>query len=490
MFKYYNHLGFNNPYYIIQDGKFKIFNSLTDIPDNKNCTREIDPVSVIELLNRNYILADRTIIKNINKTPWLAKPNPELNDWIFHKIKKHDKVDIPEEKIASTLFEKICNEIRVYIGEKKEIGVLLSGGMDSRIVAGAIDYLVKTKKLNNIKVTGLTWGNKNARDVVYAKEIAKRLNWKWKHYIVTANDLLNNITETAISGCEFSPIHLHALPQIRDDNDFDIIIAGSYGDSIGRAEYSGKHVSEIKSLLDDISNVSKLVSPEIFNNSVGYIKSDIEKYHLQFPEKEPYMQYELDYQLHYMRKMLNPCMKILTPKMEFCQAFTHPDVYEYIFSINPKRRNNLIYKHMLNMFTTKLDDIPWARTGYKYCHENGKPDIYFKRHHSYPHIIQKEIYNEIKSLVLSDEIKQINVFDKSSLKTLLFLIKHLPQDNNYYTEKIIWIASLAKMVKIYNVKGLNNQTINNHYLRKTADSILISAEYSLKYAKSLIKSKL
>ena len=42
--------------------------------------------------------------------------------------------------------------------------------MDSRMVAGAIDYLIKTKRLQDVKVTGLTWGNEGSRDVVYAKE--------------------------------------------------------------------------------------------------------------------------------------------------------------------------------------------------------------------------------------------------------------------------------------------------------------------------------
>ena len=52
----------------------------------------------------------------------------------------------------------------------------------------------------------------------------------------------------------------------------------------------------------------------------------------QFPEKEPYIQNELDYQLHYMRRMLNSCMDLLTEHCDFYQVFTHPDVYGYNIS--------------------------------------------------------------------------------------------------------------------------------------------------------------
>lgn len=455
MFQKYNHLGFNNPYYFYNNDRFVFNQKLSDLLDEYNGRRIIDPVGVIELLNKNHVFADRTLIQGIEVTPWLAKPNNNLNEWEYCKCPTHGCLDTKEEGIADILFIKICREIQTSIGDKRKVGILLSGGMDSRIVAGALDFLIRTKELKNVEVTGLTWGNEGTRDVVYAKEIASRLGWNWKHYIVTAKDLLNNIKETAIQGCEYSPIHLHAIPQIRDDNNLDIIIAASYGDSVGRAVFSGKKVSFLRPIGEGMSNVGGIIRKSVFNHYIQFVESDVDRYHFLFPERESYMQNELDYQIHYMRRMLNPCMKLLKEKMDFYQAFTHPDVYGHMWSINPERRNNLVYKFILENFVTKLDDIPWAKTGLPYGQEKGKPDFFLEDHHSYEKIIVKEIFNEIKIRVLSNEIEQLKIFNQSALKSLLRLMKVLPLKNIQYAGRIIWLASLAEMVKIYNVHGLN-----------------------------------
>ncbi len=462
MFKYYNHLGFNNPYYFENNEKFEIQQSLSGIIEKYEGDLKIDPVAVIELLSNNFMLADRTLIQGVYKTPWLAKPNEQFNEWIYDKVPKHGRLDIPENEIATVLFKKICSEIEAYVGKKKKVGVLLSGGMDSRMVAGSLDFLIKSKRIQSIEVTGLTWGNDGSRDVVYAHEIASRLGWQWKHYTVTAKDLLNNITETAIHGCEYSPIHLHAIPQIRDDNqNLDVILAGSYGDSVGRAEYSGDKVQYLKPLLNNISNASAFINKDIYKASLKYIYQDICRYHQQFPEKVPYMQNELDYQLHYMRRMLNPCMALLAERLEFYQIFTNPDIFGFMWSIKPERRSDRVYEFMFKEFKTKLDDLPWARTGLPYGQMVGKPDSYQKINHSYIRIIQSEIFREIETLILSDEFKEFQIFNQKAIKTILELIKLYPVNNLFYLEKIIWLASVAEMTKIYHITDLKHKTISH-----------------------------
>lgn len=458
MFSYYNHLGFNNPYYYNNcDNKFVIKKNLSELLANYNGERKIDPIAMVELLNYNFVFADRTIIQGIQRTPWLARPNQSLNEWKYFEAPIHDLLYIEEEEIAKTLFKKICSEIQLYIGDKKKVGLLLSGGMDSRMVAGALDYLIKTNKISEIEVTGLTWGNTGTRDVIYAKEITSRLNWNWKHYTVTAKDLLNNIKETALNGCEYSPIQLHAIPQIRDDNtDLEVILAGSYGDSMGRGEYFGWKVKYLRPISCKLSNIGSLLFQEVFDDTIKQIKQDVDKYHNQFPEKESYVQNELDYQLHYMRRMLNPCMELLRENCEFHQVFTHPDVYGYIWSINPKKRNDLVYKYMLNEFKTKLSDIPWARTGLPYGQKKGKPDNYLKDHHSYAHIIRDEIIGDIEVMILSPEILKLNVFNIKSIKKILKLIKLFPPNHLFYLEMVIWLASIAKMCSLYSLEGLDN----------------------------------
>lgn len=491
LFKNYNNLGFYNPYYIKNKIPFIVKQKLNDIIPELKEELVIDPASAVSIINKNFIIGDRTLIRGIHRTPWQAVPNEEQNEWVYAQIPCHKKKQISEEEIAEHLFESICNEIEFYIGVKKKVGVLLSGGMDSRMVAGALDFLIRLGKLTQIKVTGLTWGNQDSRDVRYAKEISARLGWDWKHYAVGINELVNNISETANYGCEYSPIHLHAIPQIRDDNenDFDVILAGSYGDSVGRAEFSGKKITALRGIGHGIRNISGLFNYKIFSDALTDIKRDIHAYHVAFPTEEAYMQNEIDQELHYMRRMLNSCMDLLNEKFEFYQVFTRPDVFGFIWSIAPDKRNDLVYKFMLKMFKTDLSDIPWARTGIQYLGKDGVPDLLKKQHHSYLEIISSDILDYIGDIIETGSVNKLKVFNMENIRLMIRSVRKYPLDNLFYQEKLIWLASLSMFVEKHNINsptGVESCRNGNSILNKTS----FYSEYSYRWLRNskIVKS--
>jgi asparagine synthase (glutamine-hydrolysing) len=457
MFKFSDHLGFFNPYFIKKDGLIHTEDKFNEIIKAHKSPKEIDVLAISEILNTNYIFADRTIIQGIHKSPWMANLNAEATAWNYHDVPNHKEIDVDENEIAEELFQRLLAEILSYTEGKNKIGILLSGGMDSRIVAGLLDYLLQNGKLSKqVEISALTWGNSNSRDVIYARKIAELLNWEWKHYVVSAEDLRNNIDEVAKNGCEFSPLHLHALPQMRVDNQLDCVLAGSYGDSVGRAEYSSVKVRNLKSVAHNFRNVGSLLRQTAFNETKRNHLSDLDKYHQLFPQKLKYQQYEQDYQLHYMRRMLNPCMKFIGNHNPLFQAFTAPDVFGYMWSLKPELRNDSIYSRILKKINPDLAQIPWARTGLPYGVSEGVPDSFMKAHHSYKKLITEDLYEEIKSLVLSEEIKSLEIFNTESLINSLKLIKTVNHTKHWYEEKLIWIASLAKAVSTYNIKSSTN----------------------------------
>lgn len=487
MFKHYKSLGFKNPYYIINSNPLVIRSDFNSIINEFKEERTIDVASVVELLNKNYFFADRTILKGINRTPWQSKPNSKFTGWEYNTPPKHGNKKLSERFIAEQLFKKICTEIEEYIGNKKNIGVLLSGGMDSRMVAGALDFLIKNKSLEDINVTALTWGNTDSRDVVYSKEIASRLGWKWKHYIVDSEKLKMNIYETANYGCEYSPIHLHAIPQIRDDNYFDVILAGSYGDSVGRAEYSGKKVTKLSSINHLMWNVSNIVKKDVYKSVLNEIKNDVNSYHKLFPGKVKYMQNEIDYQLHYMRRMLNPCMELLVNRSEFHQVFTKPDVFGFMWSIDPTHRNDLVYKYMMTEFMANLSDIPWSRTGLPFLEKNKTPDVYKKDHHSYVEIINNEILNEVEGMIFSGKLADLNIFNMDNIKQIIKLTSKHPLNNLYYGEKMMWLASLSIFVDKYDVQPHNLLSIRKYKSKSLKSKLRLLSEYYAVKTMSSIK---
>jgi asparagine synthase (glutamine-hydrolysing) len=368
MFQYYNHIGFVNPYYICADSQFIVESQLDEIMSRLQGPRLVDIRSVVQVISRYHCFAERTLVQGIYRTPWMARPNSANTDWEFADLPLHGDRLMPETEVAHTLFNKLQTEILSYCEGKSTVGLLLSGGMDSRIAAGVLDFLLKTGQMS-VSVVAITWGMEQTRDVIYARRIAQRLGWDWLHYPMSVEDLLSNIAETAKRGCEYSPVHLHAMPRIREIQGVDCILAASYGDSVGRAEYSGRHVTQLIPFEQYTLNWFKLLRVEAYKEISDSLARDVARYRTLFPRDDSYQQHEIDQQAHYMRRKLNHCMAVINEKTPLLHVFTSPDVFGFMWSLSPKVRTDLIYKYMLNLFQTDLSDIPWARTGSPYLAE-------------------------------------------------------------------------------------------------------------------------
>lgn len=478
LFKYFNHLGSFSPYYTKKEsGQMSIETNYSRIISRLDSSMQIDPVAIIEILSKRYMLGDRTILRNVFRSPWMAKLNESTNTWDFFNISKHHEFIENEKIIAEGLFKLLCQEVKTYIGDANKIGILLSGGMDSRMVAGVLDYLIGTNQIKVCNVTAYTWGNANSRDVVYAREIASRLKWNWKHFVVSSSDLWENFRIAGERGCEYSGLHLHAIPQIKNDIGVQLILAGSFGDSIGRAEYQGVHLRNLSPINMDLKNFANLFTYKEFNKIRNLWSNDIDLYHSRFSRSKPYQQHELDYQLHYMRRMLNPCMEILNEVVPLHQVFTNPSVFQYMWGFSPKCRNDKVYCNLMKFFITDLTDIPWSRTGLPFGKTEGKPDLFSRNHHSYYNFIQNELIDKIEVRVLSQRIMKLGLFNFDSIKVLLKLIKKYPDNNIDYLERITWLVSLDIFLeKFYNGNSIYHR---QDIIDIVAASILTPIRYLL-----------
>ena len=416
LYTYFNHLGFFGPFYFLnQHAQIETNSDYQKNVKTYPFKKKINLNAIIDILSYRFMLGDKTLVEGINRSPWLAKPNKNANDWEFFSLKKHQELIFEEQEVGSNLFMLICEEIKSYIGSKKKVGILLSGGMDSRIVAGCLDYLIKNKLINVASVTAYNWGNPDSRDVVYAKKITERLGWNYKHYKVTADNLWENFRISGLRGAEYSGIHLHAITQIKSDIEDEVLLVGSYGDSIGRGEYEGVKVKNLKEIVSRSKNFGGFIKSKLYSEFSKNSKNHFKKYHDLFRENKDYQQYELDFQLHYMRRLLNPCMEILNEVIPTFQVFTSPEVYQYMWSLHPDVRNDKIYTVLMNFFKTKLDDIPWARTGVSYLGK-GKPDEYEKKHHNYFEVIENKLLLKMEARIFSGRIESLNVFNMRAIQ--------------------------------------------------------------------------
>jgi hypothetical protein len=452
-----SHLGWHSSYFMQVGSQFELANSFEHAYKRFNTVPTLDEVAVLEVLNNNYMFGDRTILCGLKKSPWMSYLNSSKTAWVQHQLPEHGQRIEDPEQIGEQLFSLLCQEIKSYVGDKTCIGILLSGGMDSRIVAGVLQYLVSHGELKLDRVVAYTWGSEDSRDVVYSRRIAELFNWEWRHFVVSPEDLWETFVIAGHRGCEFSGFHLHAIPQIVASLDVEVMLAGSYGDSIGRAEYSGKHVTRLSPIDAQMKNPAYLMKSVSFARAKRQYFSDVGCYHDLFPRTEPYARYELDNQLHYMRRMLNPCISLISERIETYQAFTHPSVFGFMWSLMPRCRNNIPYSYILKKIGAGLDEVPWARTGLKYLERTGNPDNLNKVHHRYSEFMQSDLIDRVQDRLLSHRALRDTVINIHAVKRLIRLVRSHEDQNFDYLEKLGWLVSFTYFLDKYEVFRTSNR---------------------------------
>lgn len=452
-FAQYDHLGSLYPYfYDTEPGKLypDIASAVNAAPSH---LRAIDPVGVVELLSRGYMFGRRTLLVGLQKAPWLARPDA-CGRWEYAEVPRHGRQIIADQDLVREFRLGLEKEALDYLDGKKRVGILLSGGMDSRIIAGVVRGLQLTGQFAG-EVVGLTWGVSYCRDVIYATEVAKRYGWELVHFKLNPEQLLENIRIAGEMGAEFAPFHLHALPSVARMSGLDAILGGNYGDSVGRGEYSGTHVESLGPTVASDLNKYGLVLEGVVKASRGHILDDAYGYRQTLNREHEYQYRELEYQMHCIRRRTQAVVNCVGQHIPFYQLFTSPAVFGLVWKLKPAIRDDRIYKGLLKTLPGNLGEIPWARTGRLFGSSKGKGDQLPKEHHRYGYWLRNDLRKDILSLVDSDTIRGLGVFNVAMLDKLLNL---WPKANTLTTNmidvNISWLASLAVFVRSYQVNPI------------------------------------
>ncbi len=121
-----------------------------------------------EVIQFNYMLGSRTLVKSIQRMPWHATLTGE-GTLERHPPIRHGTRFVKAEEAAVAFREYLSEELHDVAQDRDQIVLLLSGGLDSRIVAGILKRL-EPHLPGRIRCA--TWGQDQSRDVVYARRIS------------------------------------------------------------------------------------------------------------------------------------------------------------------------------------------------------------------------------------------------------------------------------------------------------------------------------
>ena len=164
-------------YYYVFKNKLYGSSSFQDLIDSrpKDFKITLNKQSCLFFLKTNTFLNQQTLVNEIMRVPYgcsllFDKKNFKIKInryWNFSpEISTDSYVNLLQE-----INDKFQSSINKCIDGKKNIGINISGGYDSRQL---LAYLVK----NNIKFTGYNYGPSNSLDSIVANELSKKHNFK------------------------------------------------------------------------------------------------------------------------------------------------------------------------------------------------------------------------------------------------------------------------------------------------------------------------
>ena len=143
--------------------------------------------------------------------------------------------------LLQNIRSKLMNAVKKRLISERPIGCLLSGGLDSSLIAG---ILTKYFKDNNQQLETFSIGFKNSPDLIQAKKVAEFINSKHHEIIITEKDMLDNIehtiyhTETYDITTIRASIPMYLLSKyIKENTDIKVLFSGE-----GSEEASGSYL--------------------------------------------------------------------------------------------------------------------------------------------------------------------------------------------------------------------------------------------------------
>ena len=191
------------PLYFLSDNERFIFASeLKSITNNFVFDKNLDLDALNIFLSFTFIPAPYTIYKSIHKL--LPAHYLEIDTEDLHVIQtKYWDIDLQAEetetdysKASKKLTDLVYNSVNLRLIADVPVGVFLSGGVDSSIIAAIMADLNSDKKIETFSVG---FNDKNFDESFQAKSVAKHINANHHSFILNPLDLIEEIDKIILN---------------------------------------------------------------------------------------------------------------------------------------------------------------------------------------------------------------------------------------------------------------------------------------------------
>lgn len=243
---------------------------------SSNCLK-LDAVSAGEFLNSGYCTFPNTMHTNVKEIAagrvHIAKKSESgrliLNDFAYWLPPKEIRDGYDELELAEELQGILRSAIELRCNTKK-VAVLLSGGLDSRVIMAAVPQ--------SVDCIGFTFSNEFNRETKVANKVAKCYGREWIPLIRDPEFLSKNIVNIVkFIGCQFQWVNSHNAGFADTINKYGakFLLSGVLFDSFLKAHYASDMIA--------IQQLRGLRPPKYIRMKINYadIMADFWEEHLK-----------------------------------------------------------------------------------------------------------------------------------------------------------------------------------------------------------------
>jgi asparagine synthetase B (glutamine-hydrolysing) len=132
--------------------------------------KTIDIEGVINFLGSGYCFGERTLLKDIQLIPQGCAMTYEGQRVSFHRYWEYNvsPAENSFDELTERLYQTVGNAFHKNIGNEKKVVIPVTGGLDSRTMAGLADQ-------KGLQIFGFTIGSPGSRDLRYGGRIGKKV---------------------------------------------------------------------------------------------------------------------------------------------------------------------------------------------------------------------------------------------------------------------------------------------------------------------------
>lgn len=226
-------------YYTIHNKLFYFASELNALIANKNLKRNLNELAIYDYLTYTNVPAPDTIINGIKKLPaahyLFFKPGETIvakRYWNPVRIKTIN--EWPEEHIIEKIRETLCKAVQIRMEADVNVGMLLSGGLDSSINLACMSKFSKAP----VKTYTVGFENKNhyKNEFEPARKVASLFGADHQELIVTEQDFFDFLPRLAylqdepIADPAITPLYF--ISQLASKDGMKVMLGGEGSDEL------------------------------------------------------------------------------------------------------------------------------------------------------------------------------------------------------------------------------------------------------------------